>query len=301
LSTFGTVTVVGVGLIGGSVGLALRSRSLARRVVGVGRSESSLAEARRLGVIDDYSTDLAGGLQGAEVAVVCTPVDRVADFARRAAAVGPAGLLVTDAASTKRTIVEDVERDDRGRAAFVGAHPIAGWERQGAAHADGRLFDGRVCVLTPTERTPDDRLRRARVFWSSIGCRLVETSPEGHDRALAMTSHLPHAVSAALARTVPAESLPLAAGAYRDGTRVAGADAALWTAIFLENRRPLLDALDAFAAEVASFREALERSDADALRSWWDDGRARRAGFDPEPRPAAPQSRIETAPPRVPQ
>ncbi|MGE3819322.1 MAG: prephenate dehydrogenase [Isosphaeraceae bacterium] len=288
MASFGTVTVVGVGLIGGSIGLALRSRSLAKRVIGVGRSESSLAEARRLGAIDAYTTVLAEGTSDAEIVVVCTPVDQVATFVVKAAESGSPRLLVTDAASTKRTIVEEVERHAPARTAYVGAHPIAGSERQGAAFADALLFEGRACVLTPTRQTPEDRLARARSFWSSIGCRILETSPAEHDQTLAMTSHLPHAVSAALARVVPPEALAMAAGAYRDGTRVAGADANLWAAIFLENRDPLLRALDRFASEIHAFRTALEAHDGDALIAWWQDARARRSQFDPNPRPANP-------------
>jgi prephenate dehydrogenase len=282
LATFGTVTVVGVGLIGGSVGKALKARALAGRVVGIGRSDEALAQAVRHGAVDDATTDLAAGVAGADVVVVCTPVSQVAAYACRAAGLAPEGVLVTDAGSTKRTIVEAVERDARARATFVGGHPLAGSERQGAAFADADLFDGRVCVLTPTERTPADRLDRARAFWSALGCRLVELDPAAHDEALALTSHLPHAVAAALAATVPPEALGLAAGAYRDGTRVAGADAALWAAIFRENRAPLLHALDLFEAQLAAFRRALaDGEDPDALRAWWGAARARRAGFDP--------------------
>jgi prephenate dehydrogenase len=280
LAKFGTVAVVGVGLIGGSVGLALRARGLAGRVVGVGRSEASLNEARRAGTIDAHTTDLARGVSGADVVVICTPVPLVAATARAAAEAGPGGLLITDAGSTKRTIVEEVERDDRARAAFVGGHPIAGSERKGPGHARADLFEGRACVLTPTERTPPDRLNRAREFWSAIGCRVVELDPAAHDEALALTSHLPHAVAAALAATVPGEALGLAAGAYRDGTRVAGSDAALWTGIFLANRGSLLQALDRFHHELDAFRRALERGDDAALRDWWDAARARRAEFE---------------------
>lgn len=284
MAKFGTVTVIGVGLIGGSIGQALRKRSLSDRVIGVGRSESKLAEAQQVGAIDAFTTDLAEGVSEAEVVVVCTPVDQVAAFAIRAAALGTDGLLLTDAASTKRTIVEEVERQESARLAFVGAHPIAGSERQGAAFSDGDLFAGRVCVLTPTGRTPIDRVERARDFWTAIGCRVLESSPASHDEALALTSHLPHAVASALARVVPVEALEMAAGAYRDGTRVAGADARLWTAIFLENREPLLRALDGFSAEIDQFRSALVRADASTLINDWERGHARRARFDPNPK-----------------
>ncbi|GAC1472268.1 MAG: prephenate dehydrogenase/arogenate dehydrogenase family protein [Isosphaeraceae bacterium] len=280
MGQFGTVAVIGVGLIGGSIGLALRTRSLAARVVGIGRHEASLVEALHVGALDAYTTNLAEGVTGAEVLVVCTPVGEIAASVRRAAALGPAELLVTDAGSTKRSIVETVEDDARARSVFVGGHPIAGSERKGVAFADVDLFEGRACVLTPTALTPPDRLRRAREFWSALGCQVVELSPEAHDEALALTSHLPHAVAAALAATVPSELLGLAAGAYRDGTRVAGSDAALWAGIFLENRGPLLHAVSQFEAHLADLRAALERGDEEELRSCWELARSRRSRYD---------------------
>jgi prephenate dehydrogenase len=274
-----TVAIIGVGLIGGSIGLALRSKGLAGRVVGIGRDASRLEEARRLGAIDAFETDPARGVAEAEVAVVCTPVTRIVEDILEAARLGPGSILVTDAGSTKARIVEGVERDPMGRACFVGAHPIAGSERQGAAFARADLFEGRSCVLTPTSLTPPDRLERARTFWFGLGCRLFEVDPPGHDARLALTSHLPHAVAAALAASVPVDLLPLAAGAYRDGTRVAEADAALWAGIFLENRKPLLDALDGFEARLAEFRAALEAGDTAGLIAWWDAARSRRHLF----------------------
>jgi prephenate dehydrogenase len=274
---FGTVSIVGVGLIGGSIGRALRESSRAERVVGIGRNASRLAVG--IGAVDEATTDLAEGVAGADVVVVCTPVSQVADYVIRAAEHGPRGVLITDAGSTKRTIVEAVERDDRARRTFVAAHPLAGSERSGVGFAEAGLFEGRMCVLTPTPRTPSDRLERARAFWSAVGCRLAELDPAAHDETLALTSHLPHAVAAALAGTIPRESLRLAAGAYRDGTRVAGADGALWAAIFHENRAALLRALDRFDDRLRAFRCALEADDTSALIDWWDVGRIHRSAF----------------------
>jgi prephenate dehydrogenase len=285
LERLGTVAIVGVGLIGGSIGLALRAKGLAERVVGIGRNPLLLDVALRRGAIDEGATDPARGVAGAEVAVVCTPVARIAADVRIAAEHGPGSILVTDAGSTKRRIVEAVERDARSRAVFVAGHPIAGSERTGVRHARNNMFEGRVCVLTPTARTPADRLDRARDFWSRLGCRIVETGPAAHDEALASTSHLPHAVAAALAASVPVEALALAGGAYRDGTRVAGSDAALWAGIFRENRAPLLQALARFQDQLAHFRHALQADDEDALRAWWDAAKARRSRFEAQNTP----------------
>ncbi len=186
---------------------------------------------------------------------------------------------MTDAGSTKRLIVESVEASSSLAEVFVGAHPIAGSERAGVAHATGALFRDRACVLTPTPRTPASALQQARDFWGRLGCRLVEMTPAEHDEVLAYTSHLPHALAGALAASVPAEWLTLAAGAYRDGTRVAAADTGLWTAVFRDNRGPLLKALDSLEERLAAFKYALMTDDEEAIASWWEQARLRRGQY----------------------
>lgn len=276
----GTVAIVGVGLIGGSVGLALRARGLATEVVGIGRNRRSLDRAEACGAVDRTTTDLALGVAHADVVVVCTPVDGIAEDVRRAADVTPNDVLITDAGSTKRRIVETLETHPRASAVYVGAHPLAGSEQKGVEHARADLFEGRVCLVTPSARTPPASRQRARAFWKSLGSRVIEMSPAEHDEVLAYTSHLPHAVAAALAGAVPADWLPLAAGAYRDCTRVAGADPRLWTAIFRENRGPLLKALGTFQDRAAAFKYALMTDDEQAISSWWEEAKHRRDRFE---------------------
>lgn len=275
-----TVAIIGVGLIGGSIGQALRTRGISERVIGIGRHLHRLEEAQRLGAIDSWTTEIAQGVAKADVVVVCTPVNRIVEDIQHAAEFVPVGALITDAGSTKRRIVEQVERQELARTFFVGAHPLAGSERTGVVAARADLLDGRVCVLTPTPRTVAARLEQARRFWQSVGCRIVELGLEAHDEALARTSHLPHAVAAALASAVPEPWLNLAAGAYRDGTRVAGADASLWAGIFLENRRQVLEALVDFREQLTTFERALANRDEETLREWWDAARQRRQRFE---------------------
>lgn len=269
----GTVTIVGVGLIGGSIGKALRARGLARRVVGFGRDPGRLELARSLGAIDDGRTHAAEAFAEADFTVVCTPVSRVAGDVMLAARHGPLGQLITDAGSTKREIVAEVESDARVCGRFVGAHPIAGSERSGVSHARADLFEGAVCVVTPTERTPMEVVLGVESFWEGLGCRVTRLSPSEHDEALAAVSHLPHVVAAALLRQVAARWLDLGGGALRDGTRVASSDAALWTDIFLANRAHLRGALDRFEAELDGFRALLEAGDRAGLLAWWDAAR----------------------------
>ena len=279
MERFGTVAIIGVGLIGGSIGLALRARRLAREVVGVGRDPLSLEQAERLGAIDRGTTEIGSGVARADLVIVCTPVNRVAEDVLRAVEAAPADVLITDVGSSKRQIVEAVERHPAAATVFVGAHPLAGSEQRGAGHARADLFDGRVCILTPTARTRLEPTRCALALWTALGCRVVEMSPAEHDEILAYTSHLPHAVAAALAGSVPLEWLPLAAGAYRDGTRVAAADTELWAAIFRENRGPMLKAIGTLQDCLDSFKYALMTDDEEAIRSWWDQARIRRTRF----------------------
>src|SRR5438270_9707301 len=191
-----TLTSVGVGLIGGSIGLAARERRLAQRVLGVGRQRDSLERAHRLGAIDDWSLDPVAAVAQADLAVFCMPVDQIARQVLAAAAACAAGTLLTDAGSTKAAIVADVEGRLPAGVAFVGSHPLAGSEKRGPDFADADLFEGRLTVVTRTARTDAPALERTITFWKSLGSRVQVMAPEDHDRAVAFTSHLPHLVAA---------------------------------------------------------------------------------------------------------
>ena len=241
MERLGTVAIVGVGLIGGSIGLALRSGASPGGSSGWAGTRGRWSRPRR-GAIDEATTDLASGVAEAEVVVVCTPVSRIAQDVRRAAEAAPAEALVTDAGSTKRQIVEAVERHPAAAALFVGAHPIAGSERIGLGARPGRPVRGPVCVLTPTPRTPARPARAGESVlerrWAA-GCSRL--TPDRARRGPGL--HEPPAPRPGRGRSavvLPPEWLALAAGAFRDGTRVAGADTGLWTAIFRDNRGPLL-------------------------------------------------------------
>src|SRR5262245_61778281 len=191
---FEQVTVIGVGLIGGSVGMAVRARKLAARVVGVGRDPKTLARAVELGAIDSFSTDVADGVKDADLVVVCTPVDRIAPTILDAAKHVRPGTIFTDAGSTKKNVTDAIEGALPPDVHFVAAHPLAGSEKAGVEHARADLFQKRVTVVT-TKPNPD-AFADVVVFWEALGSRVVTMPPEDHDLALAVTSHLPHAVAA---------------------------------------------------------------------------------------------------------
>jgi len=255
------VTIVGVGLIGGSIGLALRKRGLAKQIVGVGRRQVSLDRALDCGAIDSATTDLAAGVAEADVVIVATPVASVVDDVCRALAAAPAGVLVTDVGSTKADICTAVAKNDVASTNFVGSHPLAGDHRSGPEHARADLLDGKTVVVTPTEATPLETTERAKTFWKSLGARVVQMPPEQHDRALATTSHLPHLVASALAASTPEEWLPLAATGWADTTRVAAADPKLWAQIFAQNTPGVVEALDRLIEQLQTTRANLVADD----------------------------------------
>jgi prephenate dehydrogenase len=262
---FDSLTIVGAGLIGGSVGLAARARTATRRVVGVGRNAETLAKAKALGVIDDFTTDLATGVRSADIVVFCSPVDLIAKQAREAAPYAMPGAHFTDAGSTKANIVRELDKALPPHIRFVGAHPLAGSEKQGAENARADLFEGRVCVLTPSQRTDPAAAERVALFWRSLGCVVKRLSPEEHDLALATTSHVPHMVAALLAKELPSKWREFTATGFRDSTRIAAGDPALWTAIARENALALSHALDRFRDRLDELREAVLNQDTDKL------------------------------------
>jgi len=265
---FDQITIVGVGLIGGSVGLAVRSRKLAGRVVGTGRDPTTLTRAAELGAIDAYTTNLAEAVRDSGLVVVCTPVDRIADTILRAAPHCRAGTLFTDGGSTKANVLAELDGPLPGGAVFVPAHPLAGSEKNGVQNARSDLFVNRLTILTPTDDTDPAAVDRVEAFWRALGSRVVRLPAAQHDQVLAATSHLPHAVAAAVAGVTPVEWLGCTAGGFRDLTRIAGSDPHLWAAIFQANRDAVLAALDRFTARLDAFRELLEVGDRDGLVQW---------------------------------
>ena len=265
-----TVAIVGVGLIGGSIGQALRKRGLAQRVVGIGRRQDSLRSARKVGAVDHTTVDLAKGVAEADLVIVCTPVGRVVEDIRRAAENCPPGTLITDTGSTKASIVEAFDSatnnpsDDaplpRG-CRFLGSHPLAGGEKTGPSHASADLFEGRVTVVTPTKSTLAEDFDFLEGFWTALGSMVVKMSAAEHDQAVAMTSHLPHAVAVVLACSVPEEFFRLVGTGFLDTTRIAAGGPEIWKHIFTLNRENVLAALSHFGRNLASLETAIRNGD----------------------------------------
>jgi prephenate dehydrogenase len=273
---FDNLALVGVGFLGGSVGLAARRHGVVRRVVGTDRDPDILRRARSRGILDETFADVATAVAQADLVVVCTPVDRIAEQVLAAAPHCRPGTLLTDVGSTKAAILRALEGRLPPGVAFVGSHPLAGSEKNGPDHADAALFEGRLVILSAAA-TEDDAVERAAGFWKGLGARVRVMDAEEHDRALALTSHLPHLVSSALAATVPAELLDLAATGFRDATRLAAGCSDVWAPIFLANHEALLAALKAYQDRLDRFRTALESGDRQRIAQLLIEGKERSA------------------------
>lgn len=265
---FEQITIVGVGLIGGSIGLAAKKRRITRQIVGVGRETTNLIRAAELGAIDSWSCDLLEGVRGAGLIVVCTPVDHIADIILRAASACLPGAIFTDGGSTKGNIVDRVRDRLPNGIEFVPAHPLAGSEKTGAENGQPDLFVNRTTIVTPSAENSPAAIEGVTQFWQALGSTVIAMSPDDHDRALARTSHLPHTVAAALAGITPINLLPLTAGGFRDVTRIAAGDPHLWAAIFQANRESVLAALAAFTDRLSDFRNLLEAGEGAGLIRW---------------------------------
>ncbi len=260
-----TVAIAGVGLIGGSIALALKQRGFAGTVLGVGRNPDRLNQAQSLGLIDDFTLNISE--TQADLWVVCTPVDRIVSDVLSIQKTTNGPTLITDAGSVKQEICDRLQNQLPQGLEFLGSHPLAGSEQRGFEHAEGNLFENRVCVLTPNDSTSKIEWHRLRRFWEFLGMQVVEMSAAEHDLALAETSHLPHFLASALAATLEEENAHLAATGFADTTRIAAGDPELWSAIFLQNAEPLLTALAKFAGQLHTFEEAVRNRDVKALQS----------------------------------
>ncbi|MFI4876153.1 MAG: prephenate dehydrogenase [Blastopirellula sp. JB062] len=269
------IAIVGVGLIGGSIGLAMRARGLAKSIVGVGRNPKSLADAQQVGAIDRAAADIASGVKEADLVIVCAPVEKIVGLVQEIDQHCPAGTIVTDAGSTKDAIATALDQGLQN-ARFVAGHPLAGGAKAGPRHADACLFVDRTVVLTPTQRTNTEAAEAIEELWTALGATVLWMKPKEHDEALAFTSHLPHWAAAAVAATTPEKWLPLTSTGWADTTRIAAGDAALWRQIFTSNRGHVLKALDKFEKVLAALREALEAENDAKLEKLLNDGKNRR-------------------------
>jgi prephenate dehydrogenase len=278
----GKLAVYGVGLIGGSFALALKAAGAVQHVVGVGRSRSNLDAALAAGAIDAIAADDREALAGADLVLLAMPVGQMAPVMRRIAPLLGAQTVVTDAGSTKRDVVAlATEHLSAALARFIPAHPIAGAERSGAQAARADLFRDRHLILTPVAQNDPQAVALVRQAWEIAGMRVSSMDPQRHDEALAAVSHLPHVLSYALVHELAgrenAEHLfALAAGGFRDFTRIAGSSPEMWRDICVSNRDLILDELGRYRAELERLAALLHAGDGAGLEALFSAARAAR-------------------------
>lgn len=278
---FERVVIIGPGLLGASLGLALKARGLAARIVGVGRRMVSLETALAMSAIDEASLDAAAAVQGADLVVLCTPVARtiaILDVIRPHCA---PGAVVTDVASTKAALCAHAGATWTAPRRFIGSHPMAGSERFGPEHAQADFYAGSVCLVEAGEDLDPQARATVLALWRAVGAQVIDINPEEHDRVLAHTSHLPHVIASALARVALRHgAAPALVGkGFRDTTRIAESRPEIWTEICLTNRGAILDALAEYQCDLDQFRASLAEDDASALERYFDEGRRARRGI----------------------
>ncbi len=271
---FDKIAIIGVGLIGGSLALALKEKGLAGSITGIGRSKENLETARSLGIVDSYTQDVAEGVGNADLVVVCVPVLKISEVIKQALPGITKPCIITDAGSVKAQVIREVEALLPEGVDFVPAHPIAGTEESGAGAAFAELFKDRLTIITPGPNTSSRALGMVKRLWSGAGSRVVEMDPVEHDRVFSLVSHLPHVIAYTLVNTLACDEtlrggrqvIDYSAGGFRDFTRIASSSPEMWSDICSMNRDFLLEAISSFEGSLASIKELIASSDYEAVR-----------------------------------
>jgi prephenate dehydrogenase len=276
------IALIGVGLLGGSIGLAARKQKLTRSVAGFVRRRARIRECQRVGAVNRAFLDLRQAVTGADLVILCTPIAQMSGLVDELLPLLEKGAVVTDVGSVKASVIEALEaKIEQAGAHFVGSHPMAGSEQTGVKAARADLFESAVCVTTPTARTSTPALRKVERFWRALGSKVLRLSPELHDELVGRSSHLPHLIAAVLAHTVLAPGSPpqqgrLCANGFRDSTRIASGSPEMWRDIDIANRKNLLAALDLFANQLQNVRILLEQSGEQELTKFFEAAKHRR-------------------------
>lgn len=282
---FDNIAIVGVGLIGGSLGMSIIGRGLAREVTGIDSSAKTLEIAMDTKAITRASLEIASGVQEADLVVIATPVGISADILEKILPHIKPGTIITDVGSTKSSIVTTAEELMPSDKFFVGGHPMAGTEQSGIIGADRYLFENAIYILTPTPKTEQKALAKIQTLVSSLGAKIIELDPSTHDLMVAGVSHLPHLVATALVNTVGNiqqqydKTLLLAAGGFRDTTRIASSHPIMWRDIFLTNREMILKVLEEFRGVLDEFEAEVRSQDGEELTAQFSRARELRASI----------------------
>lgn len=275
---YGAVTIIGVGLLGGSLALAMKARNMTDMVRGVGRNPATLEKASALGIIDASYLEPGEACRGADLVVICTPAGSVPAVLDAIRPTCSNAALVTDVASTKAVICSHAARTWPAPLRFVGSHPMAGSEKFGPEHASPALYEGCVTIVDANPAAAEAR-RAVTALWEAVGAKVVVLEPAVHDALVARTSHIPHIVAGCIARLAAAAGnvTPVVGTGFRDVTRVAAGRPELWRDICLTNQAAIAEGLDALAHDLAEVRRMVDEGRADALEAFFEQAREARA------------------------
>jgi prephenate dehydrogenase len=273
------ISILGVGLLGGSIGLALRSRTKDCEITGYGHRRSTLDAALQMKAIDHGHDQLAPAVAGAELVILCTPVGLIRSLLAEIGPMLAPGAIVTDVGSTKRSIVEAAEQSLPPTVHFVGSHPMAGSEKRGVQYSRADLYEGALCIVTPAPKSDPTSVDKVESFWRLLGMKTCRLSAQEHDRRLADISHLPHALAAALVAMQDDETLALSGKGFLDVTRIAGGDGALWRDILIDNRDNVRQSINRLRQQLDKLESLLEPDQAQILQAWLDEAAQKRDGM----------------------
>ncbi len=279
--SFDRIAIIGFGLIGSSLGRAIKQHGLARTLVAVDRDAAARAEIVGLGLADEVTGDLAAGVAGADLVILATPVATYAEIGQAIAPALKPGAVVTDVGSVKQAVLRDLAPTLPAHVHLVPGHPIAGTEKSGPGAGFASLFEGRWCILTPTAETDRAAVEAVKALWHAIGSDVEEMDADHHDKVLAITSHLPHLIAYTIVGTavdleddIQSEVVKFSASGFRDFTRIAASDPTMWRDIFLNNREAVLEMLQRLTEDLFALQRAIRWGEGDFLHERFTRARA---------------------------
>ena len=278
--SFKKITIIGLGLIGGSIGLALKRAGSTAQLIGSARSQKTLDIALERNLVERVEIDIVKSVEDADLVILATPLSSFKKIILKVSHNLKPGCIVTDTGSSKLKVIEELSNVIPMGVSFIPGHPIAGTELSGPEAGFAELFDDRWCVLTPTEDTNKDALNSIRLLWEEMGSKVEIMNPEHHDRVLAITSHIPHLIAYNivgtandLANVTNKEVVKYSAGGFRDFTRIAASDPKMWRDIFLYNDEAVLEMLSFFSKDLMKLKKAIEEKDSDLLQTFFENTR----------------------------
>jgi prephenate dehydrogenase len=260
MKPFNKVAIIGVGLLGGSIALALKKQKLAKEIIGFGRHLSSLRQAKRRKLVDKITLDLKRAVSNVDLVVLATPAGKIGEIGKKIVRLVKPRTIIIDVGSTKKEIVSQINKVLPKEIFFVGCHPMAGSEKKGSAYAQAGLFKGALCFLTPEKGRANFALRRVQKLWQALGAKIRIVSPVRHDALMARVSHLPHLTACALVNLVGKDA-SFAASGFRDTTRIASSDPEMWVDICISNRKEIVRALNSFSADLERLKKAIAQKE----------------------------------------